>query len=109
TNCILGNAFYQNQGQGRFIEVSAKVGVETYWPWGVTVADLNGDGYEDVFVTAGMGYPLRYGINSVLLNESGTRFVDSEFVVGVEPRKDNRIEKECFTLDCDGEDKKHSL
>ena len=109
TNNILGNAFYQNQGQGKFVEVSAKVGAETYWPWGVSVADLNSDGYEDIFVTAGMGYPLRYAINSLLLNESGQRFVDSEFVLGVEPRQGNRIEKEFFTLDCSGSDKKHPL
>ncbi len=109
SNSIFGNAFYQNQGQGKFIEVSAKVGAETYWPWGISAADLNADGYEDVFVTAGMGYPLRYAINSVLLNEGGQRFVDSEFVVGVEPRKGNRIEKEFFTLDCSGEDKRNPL
>jgi hypothetical protein len=109
SNCILGNAFYQNQGQGKFIEVSDAIGAETYWPWGISVADLNADGYEDVFVTAGMGYPLRYAINSVLLNEGGQRFVDSEFVLGVEPRKANRIEKEFFTLDCSGEDRKNPL
>lgn len=109
TNNILGNAFYRNDGGGRFTEVSAQLGAETYWPWGITVADLNADGYEDVFVTAGMGYPLRYAVNSVLLNEQGRRFVDSEFVVGVEPRKDNRIEKEFFTLDCTGDDKRHPL
>lgn len=109
SNSIFGNAFYQNQGEGRFVEKSSALGVETYWPWGVTVADLNADGYEDVFVTAGMGYPLRYAVNSVLLNDRGRRFVDSEFVVGVEPRRDNRIEKESFTLDCSGEDKRHVL
>ena len=109
SNNIFGNAFYLNQGQGPFSEVSAQVGAETYWPWGITVADLNADGYEDVFVTAGMGYPLRYAINSVLLNEGGQRFVDSEFVLGVEPRAGNRIEKEFFVLDCSGEDKRHPL
>jgi hypothetical protein len=109
SNSIFGNAFYQNQGQGKFIEVSAKVGAETYWPWGISVADFNADGYEDVFVTAGMGYPLRYAINSLLLNEGGQRLVDSEFVLGVEPRKGNRIEKEFFTLDCSGEDKRNPL
>jgi hypothetical protein len=109
SNSILGNAFYRNQGQGRFVEVSGQIGAETYWPWGVSVADLNADGYEDVFVTAGMGYPLRYAINSVLLNEGGQRFVDSEFVLGVEPRRGRRIEKEFFTLECSGEDRRHSL
>ncbi len=109
SNSIFGNAFYQNQGNGKFSEVSASVGAETYWPWGISVADLNADGYEDVFVTAGMGYPLRYAINSVLLNEGGRRFVDSEFVLGVEPRMGNRIEKEFFTLDCSGADKRNPL
>ena len=92
SNNILGNAFFQNLGQGRFAEVSGAIGAETYWPWGISVADLNADGYEDVFVTAGMGYPMRYAVNSVLLNDGGKRFVDAEYVVGVEPRKDGRIE-----------------
>jgi hypothetical protein len=109
SNNIFGNAFYLNKGNGTFAEISDKIGAETYWPWGITVADLNADGYEDVFVTAGMGWPFRYGINSLLLNQAGQRFVDSEFVLGVEPRKDNRIEKEYFTLDASGEDKKHTL
>ncbi|MSU32624.1 MAG: CRTAC1 family protein [Pedosphaera sp.] len=109
SNSIFGNAFYQNQGHGKLTEVSATLGVETYWPWGVSVADFNADGYEDLFVTAGMGYPLRYAINSLLLNQQGQRFVDSEFVLGIEPRLNNRIEKEFFTLDCSGEDKKHPL
>lgn len=76
---------------------------------GVSVADFNADGYEDVFVTAGMGYPLRYAINSLLLNEGGVRFHDAEFVVGLEPRPGGRIEKEFFTLDCSGEDARHPL
>jgi hypothetical protein len=107
SNCILGNAFYQNQGGGKFTEVSQRIGAETYWPWGISVADLNADGYEDVFVSAGMGYPLRYAMNSVLLNDFGQRFVDSEWVLGVEPRK--RLEKEFFTVDCSGEDKRNPL
>jgi hypothetical protein len=109
TNCILGNAFYQNAGNGKFVEISQKIGAETYWPWGISVADLNADGYEDVFVTAGMGYPLRYAVNSVLLNENGQRFHDAEFVLGIEPRKNNRIEKEFFDVDCSGEDRRNPL
>ncbi len=105
SNNIFGNAFYQNKGEGGFLEVSERLGVETYWPWGFSVGDLNADGYEDIVVTAGMGYPFRYGINSVLLNEGGTRFFDAEFLLGVEPRADGRLGKEWFTLDCDGADR----
>lgn len=106
-NNIFGNALYLNQGNGKFTEESDRRGAETYWPWGVTIADLNADGFEDAFVNAGMGHPFRYSVNSVLLNEQGRRFVDSEFLLNVEPRKDNRIEKVYFTLDCSGADRNH--
>jgi hypothetical protein len=109
SNNIFGNAFYENKGHGKFVEVSDQIGAETYWPWGVSVGDLNADGYEDVFVTAGMGYPFRYAINTVLLNERGKRFFDTEFVLGVEPRPGGRTEKTAFVLYCDGPDKDHPL
>ncbi len=109
TNNLFGNALYQNLGSGKFAEVSDSMGVETYWPWGVSVGDLNADGYPDLFVTAGMGYPFRYGINSLLLNEAGKRFFDAEFLLGVEPRTNGRLGKEFFSLDCAGADKTNSL
>src|SRR5204862_1141557 len=83
---IFGNALFANRGGGRFEEVSDSLGVETYWPWGPSVDDLNADGWDDIFITAGMNFPHRYGINSVLLNETGRHFLPSEFLVGVEPR-----------------------
>jgi hypothetical protein len=84
---IFGNAFYHNLGSGKFEEISDKIGVEQLWPWGVSVGDLNADGYEDLFITAGMNFPFRYGINSLLLNNRGEKFMDSEFLLGVEPRQ----------------------
>jgi hypothetical protein len=106
---IYGNALYQNTGQGSFVEISDKVDAETFWPWGLSVGDLNADGFQDVFITAGMGFPLRYAINSVLLNEAGKRFFDAEFLLNVEPRAGNQVEQDYFTLDCSGEDKNHKL
>src|SRR5205814_8982500 len=38
---IFGNAFYKNLGNGKFEEVSDRIHVETYRPWGVSVDDLN--------------------------------------------------------------------
>lgn len=109
SNNIFGNAFYVNKGEGKFEERSDALGAETFWPWGPSVGDLNADGYEDIFVTAGMNYPFRYAINSVLLNEAGKLFFDSEFVLEVEPRVGGRIEKDYFTLDCSGEDRTNPL
>ena len=104
---IFGNAFYENR-DGEFVEVSDVVGAENYWPWGLSTGDLNADGFEDAFLASSMNYPLRYGVNSVLLNETGKKFIDCEFVVGVEPRRDGRTAKPWFELDCDGEDAEHS-
>jgi hypothetical protein len=97
---IWGNALYHNLGSGKFEEVSDRMGVETYWPWGVSVADINADGWDDIFVTAGMGYPFRYGINSMLLNNRGEKFLDSEFLLGIEPRRDGRTNGFSFDVDC---------
>jgi FG-GAP-like repeat len=51
-----------NLAHGKFEEISDRLGLETYWPWGPSIGDLNADGWEDVFVPAGMSYPYRYGI-----------------------------------------------
>jgi hypothetical protein len=95
---IFGNAFYHNLGNGKFDEISDKIGVEQLWPWGISVGDLNADGYEDIFITAGMNFPFRYAINSVLLNNRGEKFLDSEFLLGVEPRPTPYTS--WFVMDC---------
>src|SRR5438309_5595033 len=102
---IFWDALFANRGGGRFEEVSDSLGVETYWPWGPSVDDLNADGWDDIFVAAGMNFPHRYGINSVLLNDAGRHFLPSEFLVGVEPRSNGETEQVWFTLDCSGPDR----
>lgn len=108
-NNLFGNAFYENGGETGFQERSDVLGLENYWPWGVSVDDLNADGYEDVFITSSMNFPFRYGINSLLLNEQGKRFVAAEFLLGVEPRKDGAVRTLWFELDCAGADGGHSI
>ena len=102
---IFGNAFYRGLRNGRFEEISDRVGAENYWPWGLSAGDVNADGWEDVFITASMNYPFRYGVNSLLLNDRGRRFLDSEFALGVEPR--DRTNARFFALDCAGVDRMH--
>jgi len=105
SSLIFGNALLENRGSGRFDEVSDTAGVETYWPWGPSVDDLNADGWDDIFIAAGMNFPHRYGINSVLLNEAGRNFLPAEFLVGVEPRPNGATEQVWFTLGCGGADR----
>ncbi len=107
SNNIFGNAFWERNEDGSYREISDPVGAENYWPWGLSAADLNADGWEDMFIASSMSFPFRYGVNSLLLNDRGRRFVDSEFILGVEPRRDGRYRIDWFELDCSGEDVEH--
>ncbi|HTK78415.1 MAG TPA: CRTAC1 family protein, partial [Gemmataceae bacterium] len=97
---VFGNALFHNQGGGRFEEMSDRAGAETYWPWGPSVGDVNADGWDDIFVASSMNYPHRYGINSMLLNNRGEKFLDAEFILGIEPRSGGRTHTPWFDLDC---------
>lgn len=104
---VYGNALFRNAGDGAMEEVSDALGAETFWPWGISIADLNADGWLDAFVTAGMNYPFRYHPNSLLLNDGGRHFADVSYLVGIEPRREGRLTKPWFVLDCGGADGGH--
>ncbi|MEZ5332979.1 MAG: CRTAC1 family protein [Thermoanaerobaculia bacterium] len=121
-NNIFGNAFYEHRDQGAWAERSDELGLENYWPWGLSAGDLNADGFQDVFISSSMNFPYRYGVNSLLLNNAGERFLDAEFLVGIEPRKilERRpwydpqhpylaTKKPWFQLDCGGQARMHPL
>jgi len=97
---IFGNALFRGLADGRFEERSDRAGVENYWPWGPSVGDLNADGWPDVFIASSMNFPFRYGVNSVLLNDRGQAFLDSAFVLGVEPRRDGQTDTPWFEIPC---------
>lgn len=106
---VFGNALFRDRGPvesgPRFEEVSDATGTEVYWPWGVSAGDLDADGFLDLFVTASMNFPFRYQPNSVLMNVGGERFVDSAFVLGVEPRRGGATQTPWFEVDCSGAEK----
>jgi len=121
-NNLFGNALYLDRGEEPWQERSDELGAENYWPWGVSVADLNADGWQDVLITSSMNFPYSYGVNSLLLNNRGKRLLDSEFLVGIEPRSilasrpwyDAQqpwlaTKKPWFTLECAGGDARHPL
>ncbi|HLJ11013.1 MAG TPA: FG-GAP-like repeat-containing protein, partial [Planctomycetaceae bacterium] len=106
---VFGNAFYENQGGGKFVEVSDRINAENYWPWGLSVGDFNADGFQDAFITSSMNLTFRYQVNSLFLNEGGKKFRDAEFIVGVEPRHSGKTATPWFPLDCSGRDAGHKI
>lgn len=82
---VFGNAFYKNQGGGKFEEMSDRVGLETFWPWGVASGDFDNDGFEDVFLPSGMGYPFFYWPNALMMNNGNETFADHAKAEAIEP------------------------
>ncbi|WP_034474486.1 CRTAC1 family protein [Aestuariibacter salexigens] len=49
-----GNRLYQNDGNGNFLNMTDYAGVrQGYWAWGSCFADVNNDGFADLFVVNG--------------------------------------------------------
>ena len=80
-----GNTFFKRQPSGRFEEVSDKAGLETFWPWGIATGDYDNDGFEDIFIPAGMGFPYAYWPNSLLMNNGNETFTDRAATTGIDP------------------------
>jgi hypothetical protein len=70
------DALYANDGTGRFTEVTDAAGLgDTEWTNGAFVADVNADGWPDLYLT-------NWGPNVLYLNEGGT-FRDATEEAGV--------------------------
>src|SRR5262249_36627638 len=68
---VMADVLLRNLGEGRFEDVSARVGLAAKgYGQGVTVADYDGDGDPDIYVT-------RYGRNTLWRNDrASNRFTD---------------------------------
>ena len=63
------NYLFHNEGDGTFTEVGAEMGLTTTrWTLAADAYDLNGDGYEELFLAND------FGIDELYLNEDGTGF-----------------------------------
>jgi hypothetical protein len=82
---FFGNALYRNLGYGRFEEISARAGAETFWPWGIAAGDFDNNGFEDAFLPSGMGFPYFYWRSPLLMNKGDGTFTDRSTKAGIEP------------------------
>src|SRR5262249_28268386 len=69
-----GKTFYRNEGGGKFTEISDGADLETFWPWSIATGDFDNDGWEDVFIASGMGYPYYYWPNYLMMNQGDGTF-----------------------------------
>src|SRR5690349_23380582 len=71
------NKLYRNLGNYRFEDITAKAGVadSAGWKTGVTMADVNGDGKIDIYVS-GVDYLGEHGRNVLYINNGDGTFTD---------------------------------
>lgn len=72
------NKLYLNKGNFIFEDITAQAGVSGSgnWKTGVTMADVNGDGYLDVFVCGVGNYKNFSGRNQLFINNGDLTFTD---------------------------------
>jgi hypothetical protein len=85
TSNLGGDKLYLNKGNFRFEDVSERAGVggQEGWTTGVSMADVNGDGWLDLYVS-GVSYLSMDGRNVLYVNDGDGTFTDRTKELGLE-------------------------
>ncbi len=81
-----GNKLYLNKGNFKFEDITASAGVagEADWSTGVTMADVNGDGWLDIYTCASSGHHGLTGHNELYLNNGNSSFTPVAHAYGLD-------------------------
>lgn len=80
------NHLYLNKGNWQFEDITEAAGVEGYadWQTGVTMADVNGDGFLDIYVCAVGNYKGLEGANELYINNGDGTFIEKAADYGLD-------------------------
>lgn len=98
-----GNVLLVQQEDGSFADLAEDFGVyDSYWAWSGRFADLDQDGWQDLFVTNGWWLETSMYTNDFFRNNEGRGFERRAVEFGLE----NRLKQCCYTyidMDRDGD------
>ncbi|MBA2500344.1 MAG: VCBS repeat-containing protein, partial [Chitinophagaceae bacterium] len=85
-NSKSGNKLYLNKGDFEFEDITDKAAVAgvSDWSSGVTMADINGDGYLDIYVSAVSNVHGLQGHNQLYINNGDLTFTESAALYGLD-------------------------
>ncbi|MCO5945735.1 FG-GAP repeat domain-containing protein [Mucilaginibacter flavidus] len=80
------NKLYLNKGNLKFEDITDKAGVAGTgnWKTGVTIVDINGDGFKDIYVTVVSGYGDFKGKNQLYINNGDLTFTECAAKYGLD-------------------------
>lgn len=80
------NKLYKNKGNFQFEDISKDTGIEGFsdWKTGVTMADINADGYLDIYVCAVGDYMGLEGSNELYINNGDDTFSEKAADYGLD-------------------------
>ncbi|TXD51939.1 VCBS repeat-containing protein [Polaribacter sp. IC063] len=82
----VGDRLYLNKGNFKFDDISksSKIARSPGWSWGVTMADVNADGYLDIYVSRnGNSLELTKRRNMLFINNKDLTFTESAIAYGL--------------------------
>ena len=80
------NKLYVNKGNLKFEDITEKAGLKGTgnWKTGVTVVDINHDGYQDIYVSVVTGLKSFTGKNQLYINNKDLTFTESAAAYGLD-------------------------